>query len=50
MGKNDHLLPLNHACAAKEIAGEKITPLCLPLPPPDHAAFITTDCIEAPVL
>lgn len=54
MGKNEdiltHLLALNHACAAKEKAGEKITPPGLPLPPEEHAAFITTDCIEAPVL
>ncbi|MCB1210282.1 MAG: class I SAM-dependent DNA methyltransferase [Verrucomicrobiales bacterium] len=54
MGKNDdiltHLLTLNHACAAKEKAGEKITPPGLPLPPEEHAAFITTDCIEAPNL
>lgn len=52
MGKNEdiltHLLALNHACAEKEKAGEKITPPGLPLPPKEHAAFITTDCIEAP--
>lgn len=52
MGKNEdiltHLLALNHACAEKEKAGEKITPPGLPLPPEEHAAFITTDCIEAP--
>ena len=40
------LLDLNHACAAKEKAGEKITPPGLPLPPEEHAAFITKDCIE----
>ena len=54
MGKNEdiltHLLALNHACAEKEKAGEKITPPGLPLPPAEHAAFITTDCIEAPQL
>jgi hypothetical protein len=54
MGKNEdiltHLLALNHACAEKEKAGEKITPPGLPLPPKEHAAFITTDCIEAPKL
>lgn len=54
MGKNDdiltHLLALNHAYAEKEKAGEKITPPGLPLPPEEHAAFITTDCIEAPQL
>ncbi len=52
MGKNEdiltHLLALNHACAEKEQAGEKITPPGLPLPVEEHAAFITTDCIEAP--
>jgi len=54
MGKNDdiptHLLALNHACAEKEKAGQTITPPGLPLPPEEHAAFITTDCIEAPQL
>jgi hypothetical protein len=54
MGKNDdiltHLLALNHACAEKEKSGQKITPPGLPLPPEEHAAFITTDCIEAPQL
>ena len=52
MGKNEdiltHLLALNHACAEKEKAGEKITAPGLPLPPEEHTAFITTDCIEAP--
>jgi len=48
MGKNADIL--NHACAEKEKAGEKITPPGLPLPPEDHAAFITTDCIEAPAI
>jgi SAM-dependent methyltransferase len=42
------LLELNLACAAKEKAGEKITPPGLPLPPDEHAAFITEDCIESP--
>jgi len=54
MGKNEdfltHLLALNHACAEKEKSGEKITPPGLPLPPEEHAEFITTDCIEAPKL
>ncbi len=54
MGKNDdiltHLLALNHACAEKEKSGQKITPPGLPLPPEEHAAFITTDCIAAPQL
>lgn len=46
------LLPvvLNHACAEKEKAGEKITAPGLPLPPEEHAEFITEDCIEAPKL
>lgn len=39
-----YLLDLNHAC------GEKITPLCLPLPPEEHAAFVTQDCIQPPTL
>jgi SAM-dependent methyltransferase len=44
------LLDLNLACAAKEKAGEKITPPGLPLPEKDHAAFITEDCIQPPGL
>ena len=44
------LLELNLACAAKERAGEKITPPGLPLPPREQASFITGDCIEAPSL
>lgn len=44
------LLALNHACAEKEKSGQKITPPGLPLPPEEHAAFITTHCIEAPTL
>jgi hypothetical protein len=40
------LLELNLACAAKEKAGEKITPPGLPLPEADHAAFITEDCLR----
>jgi hypothetical protein len=42
------LLELNLACAAKEKAGEKITPPGLPLPPEEQAAFITDDCIRPP--
>jgi hypothetical protein len=42
------LLELNLAGAAKEKAGEKITPPGLPLPPEESAKFITHDCIEAP--
>lgn len=40
------LLELNLACAAKEKAGEKITPPGLPLPAEEHANFITDDCIQ----
>ncbi|MCB1230490.1 MAG: class I SAM-dependent DNA methyltransferase, partial [Verrucomicrobiae bacterium] len=40
------LLDLNLACAAKEAAGESITPPGLPLPKSEHAAFITDDCIS----
>lgn len=40
------LLQLNRACAEKEKRGEKITPPGLPLPPEEHAAFITEDCIS----
>ena len=39
------LLALNHACAEKEQRGGKITPPGLPLPPDEHAAFVTEDCI-----
>src|SRR5207247_2343448 len=39
------LLELNLDCAAKEKAGEKITPPGLPSPPNEHAAFISDDCI-----
>jgi hypothetical protein len=41
----DFLLELNHACAAREKAGEAITPPGLPLPESEHAAFISMDCI-----
>jgi hypothetical protein len=40
------LLELNLACAAKEKAGETITPPGLPLPLDEHAVFITGDCIQ----
>lgn len=40
------LLDLNQTCAAREAAGDPITPPGLPLPPEDHAAFITEDCIS----
>ncbi len=40
------LLALNQACAAREAAGEAITPPGLPLPAEEHAAFITDDCIR----
>jgi SAM-dependent methyltransferase len=42
------LLELNQACAAKEAAGETITSPGLPLPPEEHTAFITDDCIQVP--
>jgi hypothetical protein len=44
------LLELNLACAAKEKAGKQITPPGLPLAPEDRASFITSDCIQPPVL
>ena len=40
------LLDLNLACAAREAAGEAITPPGLPLPEGEHAAFVTDDCIR----
>jgi hypothetical protein len=40
------LLELNLALAAKEATGKPITPPGLPLPPADHAAFTTDDCIR----
>ena len=40
------LLALNQSCAAREAAGEAITPPGLPLPAEEYAAFITTDCIR----
>jgi hypothetical protein len=39
------LLALNQSCAAKEAAGEKITPPGLPLPVAEHGKFVTEDCI-----
>jgi hypothetical protein len=44
------LLELNLACSAKEKAGKQITPPGLPLPLADRASFITSDCIQPPVL
>lgn len=44
------LLDLNLALAAKEKSGENITPPGLPLPPEEHASFITEDCIKPPSL
>jgi hypothetical protein len=41
----EFLLEQNHACAAREKAGEAITPPGLPLPESDHAEFISKDCI-----
>lgn len=40
------LLALNQVCAAKEAAGEPITPPGLPLPVKEHGKFITEDCIR----
>ena len=40
------LLALNQSCAAKEAAGEPITPPGLPLPLGKHAEFVTEDCIS----
>ena len=40
------LLALNQTCAAKEAAGESITPPGLPLPVGQHGEFITVDCVE----
>ena len=40
------LLELNLACAAKEKAGEKITPPGLPLRTGAYAEFVTDDCIR----
>jgi hypothetical protein len=44
------LLELNLACAAKEKAGEKITPPGLPLLTTEQKNLVTHDCIEAPPL
>ncbi len=44
------LLSLNAECAAAEKASKPITPPGLPLPPAEHAAYITEDCIPAPKL
>jgi SAM-dependent methyltransferase len=43
------LLELNLACAAKEKAGEKITPPGLPLMFDEDNGLVTDDCIEAPM-
>jgi hypothetical protein len=40
------LLDLNLACAAREAAGESITPPGLPLPEAERPAFLTDDCIQ----
>ena len=40
------LLELNLALAAKEKNGDPITPPGLPLPPDEHAAYITDDCVR----
>jgi hypothetical protein len=44
------LLQLNLICAKKEKAREQITPPGLPLRSEDPASFITSDCIQPPVL
>ena len=40
------LLALNQVCAAKEAAGEPVTPPGLPLSVKEHPKFITEDCIQ----
>ena len=42
------LLALNQSCAAKEAAGETITPPGLPLPEEERGEFVTEDriCVE----
>jgi SAM-dependent methyltransferase len=40
------LLDLNQTCAAKEAAGEPITPPGLPLPQEEQASYVTDDCIK----
>ena len=40
------LLALNLTLAAKEKAGEPITPPGLPLPEAERAAFVTSDCVK----
>lgn len=40
------LLTLNQSCAAKEAAGEDITPPGLPLPMEEREKFVTEDCIR----
>ena len=42
------LLELNLALAAREKAGEAVTPPGLPLPEPERAAFVTDDCVRMP--
>jgi hypothetical protein len=44
------LLALDLSLAAKEKAGEKITPPGLPLPEPERHAFISDDCIRLDAL
>jgi hypothetical protein len=44
------LLELNPACAAKEKAGENITPPGLPLPRNEQSHFVTEDCIQRPTI
>ncbi|MBA3353711.1 MAG: hypothetical protein H0U23_15045, partial [Blastocatellia bacterium] len=40
------LLELNFACAAKEKAGEEVTPPGLRLGPEEQENFITEDCVQ----
>jgi len=44
------LLELNLACAKREKTDKQITPAGLPLPLADRASFITSDCLQPPVL
>ena len=43
------LLALNLALAAQERAGTPVVPPGLPLPEAEHAAFVTEDCVRAPL-
>ena len=43
------LLALNLDLAARERAGTPVVPPGLPLPEADRAAFVTDDCVRAPL-